>query len=199
MGGLPRSAARCLGSCTGALVSLSPCRKALGSLFPQPGVCKLRLCHAQVDPEHLGMAWWRGGVLSPPAELLHRAHGRREAWGSGQPCNEALLPIVFRAFETQMTRLEAEFVRREAPPSYGQLIAQGLIPPVEDFPVYSAAQVRARGQDPAGVGEGVGWVVHRWGRWEARPGQGDMGDVGVHSPIGGDKLVSWVSVPLGLC
>lgn len=40
-----------------------------------------------------------------------------------------------------MTRLEAEFVRREAPPSYGQLIAQGLIPPVEDFPVYSASQV----------------------------------------------------------
>lgn len=40
-----------------------------------------------------------------------------------------------------MTRLEAEFVRREAPPSYGQLIAQGLIPPVEDFPVYNASQV----------------------------------------------------------
>ncbi|KAG7251039.1 hypothetical protein CRUP_032091, partial [Coryphaenoides rupestris] len=35
-----------------------------------------------------------------------------------------------RAFETQMTRLEAEFVQREAPPSYGQLIAQGLIPPI---------------------------------------------------------------------
>lgn len=44
-----------------------------------------------------------------------------------------------------MTRLEAEFVRREAPPSYGQLIAQGLIPPVEDFPVYSASQVSPRG------------------------------------------------------
>lgn len=40
-----------------------------------------------------------------------------------------------------MTRMEAEFVQREAPPSYGQLIAQGLIPPVEDFPVYSPAQV----------------------------------------------------------
>lgn len=53
----------------------------------------------------------------------------------------SLLPIASRAFETQMTRLEAEFVRREAPPSYGQLIAQGLIPPVEDFPVYSASQV----------------------------------------------------------
>ncbi|KAM4614088.1 low-density lipoprotein receptor-related protein 3 [Discoglossus pictus] len=47
----------------------------------------------------------------------------------------------YRAFETQMTRLEAEFVRREAPPSYGQLIAQGLIPPVEDFPVFNDSQV----------------------------------------------------------
>ncbi|XP_056463992.1 low-density lipoprotein receptor-related protein 3 [Gadus chalcogrammus] len=45
-----------------------------------------------------------------------------------------------RAFETQMTRLEAEFVQREAPPSYGQLIAQGLIPPVEDFPLYNPTQ-----------------------------------------------------------
>ncbi|XP_053305638.1 low-density lipoprotein receptor-related protein 3 [Spea bombifrons] len=47
----------------------------------------------------------------------------------------------YRAFETQMTRLEAEFVRREAPPSYGQLIAQGLIPPVEDFPAFNDSQV----------------------------------------------------------
>ncbi|XP_007244937.3 low-density lipoprotein receptor-related protein 3 [Astyanax mexicanus] len=46
----------------------------------------------------------------------------------------------YRAFETQMTRLEAEFVQREAPPSYGQLIAQGLIPPVEDFPAYHPNQ-----------------------------------------------------------
>uniref|UniRef100_A0A667YXI6 Low density lipoprotein receptor-related protein 3 n=1 Tax=Myripristis murdjan TaxID=586833 RepID=A0A667YXI6_9TELE len=46
----------------------------------------------------------------------------------------------YRAFETQMTRLEAEFVQREAPPSYSQLIAQGLIPPVEDFPVYNPTQ-----------------------------------------------------------
>ncbi|KAM8877411.1 LOW QUALITY PROTEIN: low-density lipoprotein receptor-related protein 3 [Synchiropus picturatus] len=46
----------------------------------------------------------------------------------------------YRAFETQMTRMEAEFVQREAPPSYGQLIAQGLIPPVDDFPVYNPAQ-----------------------------------------------------------
>ncbi|KAF4090908.1 hypothetical protein AMELA_G00030890 [Ameiurus melas] len=46
----------------------------------------------------------------------------------------------YRAFETQMTQMEAEFVQREAPPSYGQLIAQGLIPPVEDFPAYNPAQ-----------------------------------------------------------
>nr|XP_015809424.2 low-density lipoprotein receptor-related protein 3 isoform X1 [Nothobranchius furzeri] len=46
----------------------------------------------------------------------------------------------YRSFETQMTRMEADFVQREAPPSYGQLIAQGLIPPVEDFPVYNPTQ-----------------------------------------------------------
>ncbi|XP_038126916.1 low-density lipoprotein receptor-related protein 3 isoform X1 [Cyprinodon tularosa] len=46
----------------------------------------------------------------------------------------------YRAFETQMTRMEADFVQREAPPSYGQLIAQGLIPPVEDFPAYNPTQ-----------------------------------------------------------
>lgn len=70
----------------------------------------------------------------------------------------SLLPIAFRAFETQMTRLEAEFVRREAPPSYGQLIAQGLIPPVEDFPVYSASQVSFHK-----------YVCVGWG-WGIRPG-----------------------------
>jgi len=41
-----------------------------------------------------------------------------------------------------LSRVEAELLRREAPPSYGQLIAQGLIPPVEDFPVCSPNQVR---------------------------------------------------------
>ncbi|KAG5857092.1 hypothetical protein ANANG_G00014900 [Anguilla anguilla] len=46
-----------------------------------------------------------------------------------------------RSFETQLSRVEAELLRREAPPSYGQLIAQGLIPPVEDFPACSANQV----------------------------------------------------------
>ncbi|KAM9825096.1 low-density lipoprotein receptor-related protein 3 [Syngnathus typhle] len=52
----------------------------------------------------------------------------------------ALRGREYRAFETQMSRMEAEFVQREAPPSYGQLIAQGLIPPVEDFPAYNPTQ-----------------------------------------------------------
>ncbi|KAG9338243.1 hypothetical protein JZ751_026048, partial [Albula glossodonta] len=45
-----------------------------------------------------------------------------------------------RSFETQLSRVETALLRREAPPSYGQLIAQGLIPPVEDFPTCSANQ-----------------------------------------------------------
>uniref|UniRef100_A0A6I8NHQ1 LDL receptor related protein 10 n=1 Tax=Ornithorhynchus anatinus TaxID=9258 RepID=A0A6I8NHQ1_ORNAN len=33
-----------------------------------------------------------------------------------------------------LSRMEAEMVQQQAPPSYGQLIAQGAIPAVEDFP-----------------------------------------------------------------
>ncbi|XP_027698848.1 low-density lipoprotein receptor-related protein 10 isoform X2 [Vombatus ursinus] len=33
-----------------------------------------------------------------------------------------------------LSRVEAEIVQQQAPPSYGQLIAQGAIPPVDDFP-----------------------------------------------------------------
>ncbi|XP_043913977.1 low-density lipoprotein receptor-related protein 10 [Protopterus annectens] len=33
-----------------------------------------------------------------------------------------------------LSRMEAEMVQQHAPPSYGQLIAQGVIPPVDDFP-----------------------------------------------------------------
>lgn len=33
-----------------------------------------------------------------------------------------------------ISRMEAEMIQQQAPPSYGQLIAQGIIPPVEDFP-----------------------------------------------------------------
>lgn len=58
--------------------------------------------------------------------------------------NWASVPTC-RSFETQLSRVEAELLRREAPPSYGQLIAQGLIPPVEDFPVCSGNQVQQPG------------------------------------------------------
>ncbi|XP_077356423.1 low-density lipoprotein receptor-related protein 10 [Festucalex cinctus] len=33
-----------------------------------------------------------------------------------------------------INRHEAQLIQQQAPPSYGQLIAQGIIPPVEDFP-----------------------------------------------------------------
>ncbi|KAM9424994.1 low-density lipoprotein receptor-related protein 10 [Pholidichthys leucotaenia] len=33
-----------------------------------------------------------------------------------------------------ISRQEAQLIQQQAPPSYGQLIAQGIIPPVEDFP-----------------------------------------------------------------
>uniref|UniRef100_A0A3Q2YUY0 Low density lipoprotein receptor-related protein 10 n=1 Tax=Hippocampus comes TaxID=109280 RepID=A0A3Q2YUY0_HIPCM len=33
-----------------------------------------------------------------------------------------------------ISRHEAQLIQQQAPPSYGQLIAQGVIPPVEDFP-----------------------------------------------------------------
>jgi len=42
-----------------------------------------------------------------------------------------------------ITRQEAELIQQQAPPSYGQLIAQGIIPPVEDFPTENPNEVRA--------------------------------------------------------
>ncbi|KAM8960612.1 low-density lipoprotein receptor-related protein 10 [Pelodytes ibericus] len=33
-----------------------------------------------------------------------------------------------------LSRMDAELIQQQAPPSYGQLIAQGAIPPVDDFP-----------------------------------------------------------------
>ncbi|XP_039602257.1 low-density lipoprotein receptor-related protein 10 [Polypterus senegalus] len=38
------------------------------------------------------------------------------------------------SFFAPISAREAEFIQQQAPPSYGQLIAQGLIPPVDDFP-----------------------------------------------------------------
>ncbi|XP_020665387.3 low-density lipoprotein receptor-related protein 10 [Pogona vitticeps] len=39
-----------------------------------------------------------------------------------------------------MSRMEAQLVQRQAPPSYGQLIARGVIPPVDGFPTESPNQ-----------------------------------------------------------
>ncbi|KAM4710134.1 low-density lipoprotein receptor-related protein 10 [Discoglossus pictus] len=36
-----------------------------------------------------------------------------------------------------LSRMDAELIQQQAPPSYGQLIAQGAIPPVENFPTES--------------------------------------------------------------
>ncbi|XP_075067426.1 low-density lipoprotein receptor-related protein 10 [Mixophyes fleayi] len=36
-----------------------------------------------------------------------------------------------------LSRIDAELIQQQAPPSYGQLIAQGAIPPVDDFPTES--------------------------------------------------------------
>ncbi|XP_053558283.1 low-density lipoprotein receptor-related protein 10 [Bombina bombina] len=36
-----------------------------------------------------------------------------------------------------LSRVDAELIQQQAPPSYGQLIAQGAIPPVENFPTES--------------------------------------------------------------
>lgn len=39
-----------------------------------------------------------------------------------------------------MSRMEAQLIQRQAPPSYGQLIARGAIPPVDGFPVEHPSQ-----------------------------------------------------------
>lgn len=41
-----------------------------------------------------------------------------------------------------ISRQEAQLIQQQAPPSYGQLIAQGVIPPVEDFPTENPNEVR---------------------------------------------------------
>lgn len=95
-----------------------------------------------------------------------------------------------------MTRLEAEFVRREAPPSYGQLIAQGLIPPVEDFPVYSASQVSLHKYE-YGVPQGPGFFTTGSQRApKSRRPRGKLGvgclEVGkVHSWVQGALISFW--------
>ncbi|KAG6921623.1 LDL receptor related protein 10, partial [Chelydra serpentina] len=44
-----------------------------------------------------------------------------------------------------LSRSDAQLVRQEAPPSYGQLIARGLVPPLEDFPTDSPGQTSLLG------------------------------------------------------
>ncbi|XP_054849446.1 low-density lipoprotein receptor-related protein 10 [Eublepharis macularius] len=39
-----------------------------------------------------------------------------------------------------MSRMEAQMIHRQAPPSYGQLIARGVIPPVDGFPTEHPSQ-----------------------------------------------------------
>lgn len=54
------------------------------------------------------------------------------------------LSFAVRTFSmfAPISRQEAEFIQQQAPPSYGQLIAQGIIPPVEDFPTENPNEVK---------------------------------------------------------
>ncbi|XP_059806762.1 low-density lipoprotein receptor-related protein 10-like isoform X2 [Hypanus sabinus] len=46
---------------------------------------------------------------------------------------------------TPLAQIEAEIIHQRAPPSYGQLIAEGSIPPVEDFPTDNPNDVSVLG------------------------------------------------------
>lgn len=85
--------------------------------------------------------------------------------------------------------MEAEIVQQQAPPSYGQLIAQGAIPPVEDFPtenpndnsvlgnLRSLLQILRQDMTPGGTsgsrrrqrGRSVRRLVRRLRRWGLLP------------------------------
>ncbi|KAG8509424.1 Low-density lipoprotein receptor-related protein 10 [Galemys pyrenaicus] len=88
-----------------------------------------------------------------------------------------------------LSRMEAEIVQQQAPPSYGQLIAQGAIPPVEDFPtenpndnsvlgnLRSLLQILRQDMTPGGAsgarrrqrGRSVRRLVRRLRRWGLLP------------------------------
>lgn len=88
-----------------------------------------------------------------------------------------------------LSRMEAEIVQQQAPPSYGQLIAQGAIPPVEDFPtenpndnsvlgnLRSLLQILRQDMTPGGAsgarrrprGRTVRRLVRRLRRWGLLP------------------------------
>lgn len=102
---------------------------------------------------------------------------------TGRP---SLLPSSIFA---PLSRMEAEIVQQQAPPSYGQLIAQGAIPPVEDFPtenpndnsvlgnLRSLLQILRQDMTPGGPsggrrrqrGRSVRRLVRRLRRWGLLP------------------------------
>lgn len=57
----------------------------------------------------------------------------------------AVMCLFFHSLFAPISRQEAELIQQQAPPSYGQLIAQGIIPPVEDFPTENPNEVREKG------------------------------------------------------
>nr|XP_056719649.1 low-density lipoprotein receptor-related protein 10 [Euleptes europaea] len=87
-----------------------------------------------------------------------------------------------------ISRMEAQMVRRQAPPSYGQLIARGVIPPVDGFPTEHPNQNSVLGnlrsllhllrRDPAATANGgrhphrsrfLRRLVRRMRRWGLLP------------------------------
>ncbi|KAG5846237.1 hypothetical protein ANANG_G00147670 [Anguilla anguilla] len=86
-----------------------------------------------------------------------------------------------------ITRQEAELIQQQAPPSYGQLIAQGAIPPVEDFPTENPNEpsslslrglLQLLGQDPGPASRRrrrprfVRRAIRRLRRWGLLPRSG---------------------------
>lgn len=55
-----------------------------------------------------------------------------------------LTGVISCSMFAPISRQEAELIQQQAPPSYGQLIAQGIIPPVEDFPTENPNEVSAK-------------------------------------------------------
>uniref|UniRef100_UPI0035902B26 low-density lipoprotein receptor-related protein 12-like isoform X2 n=1 Tax=Myxine glutinosa TaxID=7769 RepID=UPI0035902B26 len=78
----------------------------------------------------------------------------------------------YQWFENPLTQLDAELLCRDPPPSYSQLIAQGLVPPVEDFPVHTHSQASVleslRLAMRSQLGLSAGGTAHRSGRQQSR-------------------------------
>uniref|UniRef100_A0A8I3W187 LDL receptor related protein 10 n=1 Tax=Callithrix jacchus TaxID=9483 RepID=A0A8I3W187_CALJA len=86
----------------------------------RPGLHLQALCHS-----HPGV---QGQVQILKA--VSREEGPQMTFGKAMAQLQPAWPSIF----APLSRMEAEIVQQQAPPSYGQLIAQGAIPPVEDFP-----------------------------------------------------------------